>query len=70
MLLNQPDLFKNLPKKKVIPEDKAKKTSKKIDANGVLKYPLILYLRLYMFCLSSYSWVFTNYFELLLRLLF
>ena len=32
-------LSKNLPKKKVIPEDKAKKTSKKIDANGVLKYP-------------------------------
>jgi hypothetical protein len=31
---------KNLPKKKVIPEDRAKKTNKNIEARGVLKYPL------------------------------
>jgi hypothetical protein len=28
---------KNRPRKKVIPEERAKKTSKKIDARGVLK---------------------------------
>ena len=38
--LNQPDLSQKISlKKKVMPDDKAKKTSKKIDASGVLKYP-------------------------------
>jgi hypothetical protein len=32
-------LSKKRPRKKVMPDDKAKKTSRKIDANGVLKYP-------------------------------